>query len=153
MPLQLFQVFGKTIERNAVQQPANTEWSRRANGPVRSCRRGARLIRRVRLPIGVTIYGYRETRRECSVCCDVPRRFLWKQSRRTNRGEVHAAIGRDLRTEIRRGQSRSLIARLNDAKVPAQLVVREGAGHAYPGWEADTRLIADWFDEHLRRVR
>ena len=50
-------------------------------------------------------------------------------------------------------QSRSLIAHLDDAKVPARLVVREGVGHAYPGWEADTRLIADWFDEHLRRVR
>ena len=50
-------------------------------------------------------------------------------------------------------QSRSLIARLSDARVPAQLVVREGVGHAYPGWEADTKLIADWFDEHLRRVR
>jgi acetyl esterase/lipase len=49
-------------------------------------------------------------------------------------------------------QSRSLIARLSDAKVPARLVVREGVGHAYPGWEVDTRLIADWFDEHLRRV-
>lgn len=50
-------------------------------------------------------------------------------------------------------QSRSLIARLSDAKVPARLVVREGVGHAYPGWEADTKLIGDWFDEHLRRVR
>ena len=50
-------------------------------------------------------------------------------------------------------QSRSLVARLSDAKVPARLVVREGSGHAYAGWEADTRLIADWFDEHLRRVR
>lgn len=51
------------------------------------------------------------------------------------------------------GQSRSIIERLSDAKVPARLVVREGVGHAYPGWEADTRLIADWFDQYLRRVR
>jgi len=50
-------------------------------------------------------------------------------------------------------QSRSLIERLSDAKVAARLVVREAVGHAYPGWEADTRLIADWFDKHLRRVR
>jgi acetyl esterase/lipase len=50
-------------------------------------------------------------------------------------------------------QSRSLIARLGDAKVPARLVVRKGVGHVYPGWEADTRLIADWFDEYLRGVR
>jgi dipeptidyl aminopeptidase/acylaminoacyl peptidase len=51
------------------------------------------------------------------------------------------------------GQSRSLIEHLSDAKVPARMVVREAVGHAYPGWEADTKLIADWFDEHLRRVR
>ena len=50
-------------------------------------------------------------------------------------------------------QSRRLIDRLNDANVPARLVVREGVGHAYPGWEADAGLIADWFDAHLRRVR
>ena len=34
-----------------------------------------------------------------------------------------------------------------------QVVVREGVGHAYPGWEADTTLIADWFDTHLGRGR
>jgi dipeptidyl aminopeptidase/acylaminoacyl peptidase len=50
-------------------------------------------------------------------------------------------------------QSRLLIGRLSEAKVPARLVVRQGVGHAYPGWEADTVLIADWFDEYLRRVR
>jgi acetyl esterase/lipase len=50
-------------------------------------------------------------------------------------------------------QSRALIERLGDANVPARLVVREGMGHAYPGWEADAGLIADWFDAHLRRVR
>jgi acetyl esterase/lipase len=50
-------------------------------------------------------------------------------------------------------QSRWLVERLSQAKVPARLVVREGVGHAYPGWEADTALVADWFDEHLRRVR
>jgi acetyl esterase/lipase len=50
-------------------------------------------------------------------------------------------------------QSRRLIERLNDANVPARLVVREGVGHAYPGWEADASLIAEWFDAHLRRVR
>jgi acetyl esterase/lipase len=50
-------------------------------------------------------------------------------------------------------QSHRLIDRLNDANVPARLVVREGAGHAYPGWEADAALIADWFDAHLGHVR
>jgi dipeptidyl aminopeptidase/acylaminoacyl peptidase len=50
-------------------------------------------------------------------------------------------------------QSRRLIERLNDTKVPARLVVRGGVGHAYPGWEADAALIAEWFDTHLRAVR
>jgi acetyl esterase/lipase len=50
-------------------------------------------------------------------------------------------------------QSRQLMARLSDQNVPARLVVREGRGHAYPGWEADSALIADWFDTHLRRIR
>ncbi len=50
-------------------------------------------------------------------------------------------------------QSRGLTERLREAHVPARLVVREAVGHAYPGWEADTALIADWFDEYLRRVR
>jgi len=50
-------------------------------------------------------------------------------------------------------QSRRLIERLHDVNVPARLVVREGVGHAYPAWEADAALIADWFDAHLRRVR
>jgi acetyl esterase/lipase len=48
-------------------------------------------------------------------------------------------------------QSRRLTDRLNKANVPARLVVREGMGHAWPGWEADTALIADWFDAQLRR--
>ena len=50
-------------------------------------------------------------------------------------------------------QSRSLIEHLNKANVAARLIVRDGVGHAYPGWEADAALIADWFDVHLRRVR
>jgi dipeptidyl aminopeptidase/acylaminoacyl peptidase len=50
-------------------------------------------------------------------------------------------------------QSHRLIERLNDTKVPARLVVRGGVGHAYPGWEADAALIAEWFDTHLRPVR
>ncbi len=49
-------------------------------------------------------------------------------------------------------QSRLLIERLTAAGVPARLVVHPGAGHAYPGWEADAALIADWFDQQLRRM-
>jgi dipeptidyl aminopeptidase/acylaminoacyl peptidase len=50
-------------------------------------------------------------------------------------------------------QSRRLLDRLNDANVPARLVVREGKGHAWPGWEEDSALIAEWFDAHLREGR
>jgi dipeptidyl aminopeptidase/acylaminoacyl peptidase len=47
-------------------------------------------------------------------------------------------------------QSRRLIDRLNEANVAARLVVREGMAHAWSGWEADSALIAEWFDAHLR---
>jgi acetyl esterase/lipase len=50
-------------------------------------------------------------------------------------------------------QARRLSQQLAEAGVPVRLVVREGVGHAYPGWEADTTLIADWFDTHLGRGR
>jgi dipeptidyl aminopeptidase/acylaminoacyl peptidase len=50
-------------------------------------------------------------------------------------------------------QSRRLMDRLNEARVPARLVVREGKGHAWPGWESDTALIAEWFDTHLHPGR
>jgi dipeptidyl aminopeptidase/acylaminoacyl peptidase len=50
-------------------------------------------------------------------------------------------------------QSRRLIDRLHEVNVPSRLVVREGMGHAWSGWEADTVLIAEWFDAHLRVVR
>lgn len=47
------------------------------------------------------------------------------------------------------GQSRRLLEKLNAEKVRARLVVREGQGHAYPGWEEDAELVAAWFDEHI----
>jgi acetyl esterase/lipase len=50
-------------------------------------------------------------------------------------------------------QSRRLIDRLNKVNVAARLVVREGMGHAWSGWESDSALIAEWFDAHLRPVR
>ena len=50
-------------------------------------------------------------------------------------------------------QSRRMIERLQQANVPARLLVREGMGHAWPGWEADSALLADWFDIHLGPTR
>jgi acetyl esterase/lipase len=49
-------------------------------------------------------------------------------------------------------QSRRLIERLNKVNVAARLIVREGMGHAWSGWESDSALIAEWFDAHLRPV-
>lgn len=50
-------------------------------------------------------------------------------------------------------QSRRLVERLQNLGVPARLVVREARGHAWPGWESDSVLIAQWFDAHLRGVQ
>ena len=50
-------------------------------------------------------------------------------------------------------QSRQLLERLTQANVPARLVLREGKGHAWAGWESDSALLAEWFDTHLRGGR
>jgi acetyl esterase/lipase len=47
-------------------------------------------------------------------------------------------------------QSQRLADALRAAHVDVRLVAREGMGHAWPGWEADSELIAQWFDSHLR---
>jgi acetyl esterase/lipase len=50
-------------------------------------------------------------------------------------------------------QSRRLVERLSKVNVQARLVVREGMGHAWPGWEGDAGVLAEWFDLHLRQPR
>jgi dipeptidyl aminopeptidase/acylaminoacyl peptidase len=47
-------------------------------------------------------------------------------------------------------QSRRLVERLSEMKVPARLVERRGRAHAWTGWEADSAVLAEWFDSHLR---
>jgi dipeptidyl aminopeptidase/acylaminoacyl peptidase len=47
-------------------------------------------------------------------------------------------------------QSHRLFARLKAVNVETRLIVREGMRHAWSGWEADSELIAQWFDSHLR---
>ena len=37
--------------------------------------------------------------------------------------------------------------------VPVELHVREGRDHAWPGWQADSKLIASWFDARLGVTR
>ncbi|MBS0262395.1 MAG: alpha/beta hydrolase [Planctomycetes bacterium] len=48
-------------------------------------------------------------------------------------------------------QAEIIIAKLRDAKVPCELVVKKGAGHGWPPAEMvkDVAVMADWFDQHL----
>jgi dipeptidyl aminopeptidase/acylaminoacyl peptidase len=56
----------------------------------------------------------------------------------------------DADTAVPIQQSHRMMERLKERNVAARLVVREGMRHAWPGWEADSELIAQWFDAHLR---
>ena len=46
-------------------------------------------------------------------------------------------------------QSERLLERLEAVGVDARLVLREGMRHAWAGWEAESGLVAEWFDSHL----
>jgi dipeptidyl aminopeptidase/acylaminoacyl peptidase len=47
-------------------------------------------------------------------------------------------------------QAEVLIAKLKDAGVAAELVVRKGRGHDFNGADKDMVVIADWFDQRLK---
>ncbi len=47
-------------------------------------------------------------------------------------------------------QSELIIAKLKEAGVPCQLVVKPGEGHGWKNWHDDMRTIADWFDKYLK---
>ena len=47
-------------------------------------------------------------------------------------------------------QSESIIAKLKQAGVPCELVVKPGEAHGWRDWHDDMRTIADWFDKHLK---
>ncbi|WP_165244043.1 alpha/beta hydrolase [Paludisphaera soli] len=47
-------------------------------------------------------------------------------------------------------QSESIAAKLKEAGVANELIVRPGAGHGWPTLFEDLPLFADWFDEHLK---
>jgi acetyl esterase/lipase len=47
-------------------------------------------------------------------------------------------------------QAEVMVERLKAAGVPAELVVRKGAGHGWKGLDKDMTILADWFDRHLR---
>lgn len=46
-------------------------------------------------------------------------------------------------------QAEVIIAKLKKAGVPAELVVKKGAGHGWGGMDKDMETIADWFDKYL----
>ncbi len=46
-------------------------------------------------------------------------------------------------------QAQSIVAKLKDAGVVAELVVRQGAVHGWKDMKSDVSLFADWFDKHL----
>ena len=46
-------------------------------------------------------------------------------------------------------QAERMIEKLQEAKVPCELVVKKGAAHAWPDMDKDVKLLADWFDKYL----
>jgi acetyl esterase/lipase len=48
-------------------------------------------------------------------------------------------------------QSQSFVARLKEAGVEARLVVKPGAGHGWPEMVRDVEMLADWFDQYLKK--
>ena len=46
-------------------------------------------------------------------------------------------------------QAEVFVAKLKEAGVPAQLVVKKDAGHGWPTLPLDLPTLADWFDKHL----
>ena len=47
-------------------------------------------------------------------------------------------------------QAESIVARFKEVGVPAELVVRKGAGHGWPTLLQDISTLANWFDRHLK---
>jgi acetyl esterase/lipase len=47
-------------------------------------------------------------------------------------------------------QSEIMVAKLKEAGVPAELIVKKGGGHGWPGLLHDATWVADWFDRYLK---
>lgn len=50
-------------------------------------------------------------------------------------------------------QSKIMIAKLKENKVPCELVVHEGGSHGWPGIDKDFAIIADWFDKYMPKKK
>jgi acetyl esterase/lipase len=50
-------------------------------------------------------------------------------------------------------QSEEMVARLTEAKVPAELIVKKGEKHGWPTMLDDMKSLGDWFDKHLLKEK
>jgi acetyl esterase/lipase len=50
-------------------------------------------------------------------------------------------------------QAKTFEARCLAINAPFKLIIKPGADHGWPGMDADMRIFADWFDEHLRGLK
>jgi acetyl esterase/lipase len=48
-------------------------------------------------------------------------------------------------------QAEVMLARLKEAGVPVELVVKKGSGHGWPDIGKDMATLADWFDKYLKK--
>ena len=47
-------------------------------------------------------------------------------------------------------QSESIIEKFKEAKVPCNLIIKEGGGHGWPKLEVEEKNFIDWFDKYLK---
>jgi acetyl esterase/lipase len=47
-------------------------------------------------------------------------------------------------------QAEAIVAKLKEAGVPAELIVKKGAAHGWPGMDKDVPKLVDWFDKYLK---
>ena len=47
-------------------------------------------------------------------------------------------------------QARAIVTKLKEAGVPAELIVKKGAGHGWAEIDKDVVALADWFDKYLK---
>jgi len=50
-------------------------------------------------------------------------------------------------------QAKIFQKRCEEVHAPYKLIIREGKDHGWPGMDADLKIFADWFDEHLRGIK
>ena len=50
-------------------------------------------------------------------------------------------------------QAELIVAKLKEAGVAAELVVKPGAAHGWADIDKDVPTLADWFDRHLEKTK